>query len=286
MNSNKVRDFFSAYYEGTLDRAIRQTFEAKLKADSDLQTEYRAFEAVMRQLGSLKDQPVPVPDDLHETISARLDRHIYESKRRQTGVGLGNWWRTLVLGGAACAVLVAAVITLRNQPSGKTSVAGGVALDAPKPPAIVDANGTMELRYSHPKSSSNRIAEKLVVREGTDGKVLSETPLQPGLEVKQPLENRSSNPVLLTIEKGSDHIVVVIPGKSPVSSKAGTGSVEDLAKALSANYAICVEIAMPDLAEKAEWNFGTTNPLEAKIETSGRVLHLTQLQGSLYKLHQ
>ena len=53
MNANKAREFFSAYYEGSMDRAIRQTFERRLNSDSELHAEYKAFEQVTQLFHSV-----------------------------------------------------------------------------------------------------------------------------------------------------------------------------------------------------------------------------------------
>ncbi|MBX7131996.1 MAG: hypothetical protein K1X67_04880 [Fimbriimonadaceae bacterium] len=285
MNANKAREFFSAYYEGSMDRAIRQTFERRLNSDSELHAEYKAFEQVMRRLDTLKDQPVEVPSDLHERISARLDKQIYESKRETTAKGIGGWWKSFALAGTACVALVAALIAIKGSNSGSTSTAG-VAAPVVAPPSIKDVNGTIRLEYKHPASASQRAVEKLTVREGVDGKVISETELKPGLELNQALVNRSDKPALMSIEKGETRILVVVPGTQQVSVKSGSGSVQDLALALSGFYKVTVELEVSNLAEKATWSFDSTNPVDATMTVGDKALSLNQLSGSLYILHQ
>src|SRR5579859_1468627 len=100
MNLGKARDYFSAYYEGSLDRGLKQSFEARLKEDAQLQAEYRAFERTMAGLGALGRIEIEPPADLHEKISARLDRAVWDQKRAKTN----SWfalWKVFVLGAAA-----------------------------------------------------------------------------------------------------------------------------------------------------------------------------------------
>lgn len=285
MNANKAREFFSAYYEGSMDRAIRQTFERRLNSDSELHAEYKAFEQVMRRLDTLKDQPVEVPSDLHERISARLDRQIYESKRETAAKGIGGWWKSFALAGTACVALVAALIAIKGSNSGSASTAG-VTTAVAAAPSLKNVNGSIELEYKHPASASQRSVEKLTVREGVDGKVISETALKPGLELRQPLVNHNAQAALMSIEKGSSKILVVVPGTRQASEKSGEGSVQDLALALSGFYKITIELEISNLAEKATWSFDSTNPVDAKLTVGDKSLSLNQLSGSLYILHQ
>src|SRR5688500_10784952 len=98
MNASKAREFFSSYFEGTLDAGLRQAFERRLHTDAEIQAEYRAFERTMGQLSTLKDLEVEVPFDLHERISARVDLHIFEAKRAKGSPWIAMW-KPLLIGG-------------------------------------------------------------------------------------------------------------------------------------------------------------------------------------------
>ena len=113
MNSNKAREYFSAYLEGSLDAGLRQSFERKLATDATVQAEYRAFVSVVEKLNALKDETIDVPYDLHETISSRLDRHVYDNKSKTT-FALSGWWRSLALGGLATAAIIATIVSLKG----------------------------------------------------------------------------------------------------------------------------------------------------------------------------
>ena len=53
MNHDKAREFFSAYYEGTLESGLRQQLEARFRADAHLKADYAAFVETIEALGEL-----------------------------------------------------------------------------------------------------------------------------------------------------------------------------------------------------------------------------------------
>ena len=114
MNANKAREFFSSYFEGNLDDGLRQAFERTLNTDAELQAEYKAFERTLGQLAGLRDVEIEVPFDLHERISARLDRHIYE-KRQTRGGGFLAFWKPALAAGVASLAVIGTVLSLNSS---------------------------------------------------------------------------------------------------------------------------------------------------------------------------
>src|SRR5438270_5999926 len=108
MNLAKAKDYFSAYYEGSLDRGLRQSFEARLNEDAQLQAEYRAFERTMRDLGAMGQIEIEPPEDLHDKIAARLDYALWEQKRQKAPLMGVPWWKGLAMGLAVAAGVLAA----------------------------------------------------------------------------------------------------------------------------------------------------------------------------------
>ncbi len=89
MTLAKAKDYFSAYHEGSLDRGLKQAFETRLREDTQLQAEYRAFERTMKELEAFGCVEVEPPSDLHDKIAARLDKAIWDQKRQKnSGVKL------------------------------------------------------------------------------------------------------------------------------------------------------------------------------------------------------
>ncbi|HRI44320.1 MAG TPA: hypothetical protein PLL78_09530 [Fimbriimonadaceae bacterium] len=277
MNANKAREFFSEYYEGKLDRALKQAFERRLESDSDLKADYRQFEIVMLRLGQLKDMPVNVPEDLHEKISSRIDRQLYAAKRSAPG-GFLAWWKSAALAGLACAAIVAAVIAIRGG-SGDTSQANFVPV---APPArIVDDKGTIRLQFDNPKGAPEKT---LVVRDGA-GETIIQMTIPGGKPVESPLTNSRPEPVLMTIEIGEQRLLVAIPSRSIVPASSGEGSIEALALAISGRFRVAVQVEVPNSSEKASWEFYGTDAMATKASTNGRSVLLTKISENLYKLH-
>lgn len=279
MNAQKAREFFSAYHDGTLDRALRQSFERRLKADAELEAEYREFEAVMRRLDALKNVSVDVPADLHERISAKLDKHIYESKRKATS-GLGAWWKSLVLGGAACAFLVVAILAVNSFGDERVSTAGTPVVT--QPPVLVEENGSLRLQFELPKRAQQTT---LVVRDAISGSVLSETVLAPGAELDRPITNGGDDPALMSLEFGDGNkILVAVPGRRQAPETSGTGALTDYALALASRFKVFVRIDAINPAEKATWTFDGTDPMATKATSGDQIVSLSRVRGSLYKI--
>ncbi|HTQ08499.1 MAG TPA: hypothetical protein VMI31_00360, partial [Fimbriimonadaceae bacterium] len=84
MTNEKAREFFSAYHEGTLEPGFRVSFEQKLKSDYAVRHEFESFVRAMEKLDALRDEEIEIPADLHDRITARLDRHLYERRKSAT----------------------------------------------------------------------------------------------------------------------------------------------------------------------------------------------------------
>jgi hypothetical protein len=276
MNANKAREFFSEYYEGKLDRALRQSFERRLESDPELKSEYRQFEAVMVGLGRLRDLPVDVPDDLHEMISSRIDRQLHAAKRAAPG-GFFSWWKSAALAGVACAAIVAAVIAFRGG-SGDTSQASVVPVAAPA--KIVEDDGSIFLKFDNPKGASDK---SLVVR--SDGQTVTEQKVAGGDGIESPLTNPAAKPALMTIELGDQRLLVALPGTAIARSESREGSIEELALAISGRFRVAVQVEVPNASEKANWEFDGTDAMATKATASGRAILLTKITEGLYKLH-
>src|SRR5206468_1416476 len=142
---------------------LRQAFERELGTDAQLLAEYKAFERMMSDLGTIKDVPVEMPFDLHERISARLDRHLYENKARPRAL-FGGWWRSVALGGVATLSIIGVIASL-NSSGGQTSLSSPVPISAPVPTLSADGiNVILAFRASQ--------TGRVKVRSGVDGPII------------------------------------------------------------------------------------------------------------------
>ena len=79
MNAKKAQEYFSLHFEGELTGGLLDQFERALKTDAQVQAEYRAFVHTMKTLEELK-APIAEPNfDLHEVISQRMDKHLFDT---------------------------------------------------------------------------------------------------------------------------------------------------------------------------------------------------------------
>lgn len=253
MNAEKAREFFSAYYEGVLERGLNEQFERALRGDAQVQAEYRAFEQAMQSLESLK-APVPEPDfDLHETIARRLDKHQYDEKRRAVSPLIG-WWKSLALGGLATAALLATVFQLKNQSDvGMAGALGGSQSEQLQ--LTSDASG-FQMRYF--ASQPTEIAIK-----SADGNVLAQDRKNGGRMTFQ-LTNPNAQAVLLEVdvEGDSEQIFVALPGSRMQSAQAGEGGIKDLSLALAGFYRVPILLKLGADVE-LKWTFGPGDPHDA-----------------------
>src|SRR5688572_18563817 len=171
MSHDKAREYFSAYYEGTLERGLKETFERALSTDAQVQAEYRAFERLMGSLDVMKTE-APEPEfDLHEAIARRLDKHIYEETRKAKHP-IFAWWKSAALGGLATVALVATILQLRTNQTGP-GTAHLVPIVASERFELKSANGSFNLHYS-------TSGEKTILVRAADGSVLEQRELKNG----------------------------------------------------------------------------------------------------------
>src|SRR5437016_300995 len=184
MNLAKAKDYFSAYYEGSLDRGLQQSFEARLKEDAQLQAEYRAFERTMQDLGAMGKIEIEPPEDLHDKIAARLDYALWEQKRQKAPLMGLSWWKGLVMGLAVAAGIVTAFIGVHSYRA-DTAGTGIPFMNVPVEGFEVVMQNPTSVVVSHPRVAHMQV---LIRDEATgelkDSEVLTNQPIQ-----SKPLEN-------------------------------------------------------------------------------------------------
>ncbi len=274
MNPAKAKQHFSAYYEGTLDRGLKESFERALHADAQLQAEYRAFKRTMEDLDSLQNLTIAVPNDLHDRIAARIDKQVWEEKRKQTS-GLSQWWRSLAFGGLAVVAIAGAIISV-NRNSGDTTGSGVVPVAATSPVFEVARNQDgLVLTYQRGEG-------EVVVRDAS-GNELKRIVLG-DKRVESPLTNPNAKPNLLIVEleKPPRKAYVVVPGKQPEPMRQGEGTLLDMAKAVSSTYNVPVIVVSNKSEIPVKWNFvgddipGAVNQV---VENAG--LNVTQRNSNI-----
>lgn len=250
MNITKARDFYSEYYEGTLDGGLKQAFESALQSDPHIQSEYQEFVATMQRLAELPEQTIEIPFDLHDRISARLDRHVYETTRQTQPSGRFQW-RYAFLGAVAATAIFAAVIALRpgdGQGPGQASLIGGPSRETRPQISVVD--GQAQLSY--------RIQSKVVVtvRDEATGVVLQEFN-SANAELAVKITNSRPDPVVVKVEfsNGLEPIRLALPGTTGTEIREGTGPLEAVALAIAQTFRVPVIIEADSAKGDVTWKF-------------------------------
>ncbi|HVL40207.1 MAG TPA: hypothetical protein VM328_12530 [Fimbriimonadaceae bacterium] len=248
MNANKAREFFSSYFEGTIDAGLRQAFERRLNADAELQAEYRAFERTMGMLNSMKDIEVEVPFDLNERINARIDRHVFEQKRQQRVPALA-WWKSLAFGGVA-ALAIFGTIKGFGGSGGDTSQANLLGTATNEQIQVTQAKGQLTLKYQ----TAGRAT--VVIRDGVGGQVLRSVDLD-GQPLESPLINSDDHARVMSVEASGSGapLLVAVPGVQPERATSGEGDLTELVRQLAGHYRVPVVLVTKNPTKRLNWSY-------------------------------
>jgi hypothetical protein len=262
MNLGKAKDYFSSYYEGSLDRGLKQSFEARLSEDAQLQAEYRAFERTMKDLEAFGTVEIEPPEDLHERIAARLDRAVWEQKRQKSPAILLSWWKGLVVGGVAVAGIFVAIFGMNGfhvKNANEAGLVGGQPVVAEQF-SFSAADKLVKLSYP---SVNHRV---ILIRDGQD-QVLERLELNSQGIIDKVLKNNADTAQLLSVQAedlSSPKTYIALPGKLEDSTSVGKGSVKEMALALAAHYGKPVILDAKDAADKqTSWSFTAADAFTA-----------------------
>lgn len=252
MTNDKAREFFSAYSEGSLESGLRLAFEQKLKADGALRSDFEQFESTLAMLATLHEEQIDIPFDLHEKVSARVDREIWEQKQGATPGFLARL-RTLAFVGVAAIALVGGVYSLLHRGNGGNAVQSGIG------PAT-----SLELRVeggeNGPRVRYAPAAGKVVLlRSQSGGSVLASINVSKEQPLDRPVVNPNQTTVLLRFEvlddPGAGAIELAVPGSRKDGAKTGSGTLEEFARALAGVYRETVALSDVDPLTQVQWDF-------------------------------
>lgn len=251
MNSSKARDYFSEYYEGSLDAGIRQQFELALNNDSELKSEYSEFVAALAMVDSLTDEDVEVPFDLADKISARIDKHIWETKQTAKA-GLFSNWRMALIGGLGVVAIGAAFVAMQPNTGSQT------------PASLVgsgSAKRTEQVDLSYRDGKVRLIVPagfeaNLVVRDLDTGATVQSVELK-SRSLDAPIQNSKPDAAVLVVSLAprSESLTVVIPGTTDQADKVGEGNPAAYAKAVAQIFRTPVLMRVKDNEKTITWNF-------------------------------
>ena len=261
MNNDKARDFFSAYYEGTLEAGLKQSFEARLSTDALIQADYAAFVETVQELNTLKDEEIEIPIFLSDRIATRL-----EQVQPKSRFGFPAWLgvlRGLAFAGLATAAIVFALPLVQGNHD--VSNAGAISTSASVNQVRFKFDGTkVVLNYSASGTKT------IVVSSPVTGKEMKRIQLENN-RLESPLENSLAKAVVFKVESLGDEggRLIAIPGSVPEKAKPGEGTVQDLAVALAGHYRVPVVIDSGVASKQISWNFGSADARAAASQAVG-----------------
>lgn len=251
MNQDKARELFSEYREGTLTESLRAAVDSALASDSVLKQEYVEFDRVLSGLEQTSGENFEVPFDLHDRIMARIDKSIFE-ERRKAKSGWFSGWRLGAIGAVAAVGLVATLVSINS--GGNTDVSTGESISMPRKAGLTLVNKEGQLIVRHPAAQGKSI----LVKDETTGKLVQMFELK-GEKLESPQENTGDVAAILRIEavdgSESTSYLVAVPGKKANTALSGSGTMGDLAKNLADTYREPVEIAVTDMSTPVGWTF-------------------------------
>jgi|CXWL01.1.fsa_nt_gi hypothetical protein len=271
MNAKKAQEYFSLYFEGELTGGLLEQFERTLKTDAQVQAEFRAFTQAMQSLEGLK---VPIADpefDLHEAISQRLDKHLYEVDRKPVNQ-FWTSWRKLAVGGIAVLAVVGAFASIWNR--GKSHEAnpfpipGASKVDKRTRTSfdmtrmellLVENTWTLNYRASEPETIT-------ISSEGTPEKV-GHLAINDTLE--SPLRNSGTESILMAVRSNrvQNSAYIALPSESQARLRnEGTGTLGQFATVLSATFGKPVVVIAKESEATFSWTLGKISDVASITE--------------------
>ena len=278
MNQDKAREFFSAYYEGTLERGLRQTLDQRLHADAQLLAEYRAFERTMEHLDQLKFEEIEVPAYLSDRIATRIEEVRASEKPRNP---LTLWLPRIAVCGLAAAALLFAAVNLLPHQGGSESVASFGPTSGPQPVVAWPSETVSVEAAGHAATVHYQSATARSVRvlDGS-GSDLEKFEVSAGQSLKTVLNNPNPEAALFEIRvsnSGPDEFIAV-PGAKSGTTTTQSGTISDFVKALATRYSVPVILNARDLGKTTSWNFDAPDAksaAEKSLDTSNYDVTLT-----------
>ncbi len=266
MNLHKAREYFSAYYEGSLDRGLREGFERTLRTDAQIQAEYRAFERTMVQLDSMKTVEIQPPDDLHERILARIDRAQWDQKQRRPAPFA--WWKSALLVGAVATAITLAVF--QSRPTQGVNQAGFDPIVA-NPTLAVHAT---ELGVSLDYAPAGK--HTVVIREA-DGTELERIVITGKPMRDKVLSNPTPAAKAIAIDIDGVTTWVILPGRERTMNSKGKGNLRELALEIADGCGVAVVLQVKEPATETSWTLDSADALTTAtraVEPIGKKVEL------------
>lgn len=278
MNLNKARDFYSAYYEETLDEGLRQAFERAMALDARVGAEYRQFVRIMEQL-SEPGTPIDVPSDLHLKIRNRVDAHIQAAEAKSKSSSWFFGWKPIAYGAVATIAIISGVVSVSNFGGNAQKVStAGIASVSDAAPRIELKEGVLSLQVAAAKSNTVAITDIATGRQ-----IFSQNLISQRLDCPITNSEESARAVQIQFSRDFPRMIVVVPGTKLATSDEGKGTVVDMAIALANMYDTPVVLRIDNPTVLVQWSFeGTDAHSAATDELSSLGLKCEVRTGGLF----
>jgi len=280
MKSDKAREFFSSYYEGSLDSSLRTQFESLMQHDPTLREEYADFAASLDSLGALSQVDIEVPSDLHERISARLDRHIYEQNQAKPK-GLAAFKKFWMIGGLVTGAAAATLILMNNKTPSPSAEANVISI-----PTMVQKASHLDIESVAGETRLVFYAtanEVITVTRLADGTELDTFRMSKGDKLSSKLTNSGRGPLTLNVQRQNvqESFIVVLPGSEAKSQLSGEGNLVELAEAMAGSYQKAVVLYTKGQDNLLRWTLNEQAVTQPKLSTPGIII---ETKGELIKI--
>jgi hypothetical protein len=250
MTQDKAREYFSAYYEGTLDRSLRQAFEHRLTSDRTLQADYAAFAETMSELELLPHEEIEIPMYLNDRIAARVSEE--RAKRKSRVPVWTTWLRGLAFGSLATAALAGAFLSINH----KSDTQNADFISSGHSDRVSFSSKTTGLTMDYRPATEQTV----VVSSGVNGKEIKRF-VADSTSLSLPFNNPQTGTALFQIQvlgqPGST--LLAVPGKASVSGPTGDGSMGDLAVALADRFRSAVVVRVSNPNDHVSWKLDGTD---------------------------
>jgi len=229
----------------------------------------------MDELGSLKFEHIEIPHDLHERISARLDLHIYDQKRKP-GFAWNAWLRNLAYAGIGAVVIAGSIVALNSR----GNVGGAEILPTNSNVDTITLSASSDGVLLHFALGS---LKSIVVTDAQGKAQYHRSTVRDTL-----LSNPLGSAVILGIQfdGGSSIRYVAIPGKDRSPINKGEGTVVDLAKAAADYYRVPVSVETGTPNQRESWTFGSTDVVGELSKTLTKSYGVTLGQNNILEIKE
>jgi len=282
MTTEKAREFYSAYFEGSLEPGLRLSFDVALRENAEVSAEYEFFAQTMRELDAVGKEEIPIPADLHARIVERLEAD--RTMRKPTPLFL---WRNFAYAAAAAVLIGGAFLGVLKNRGGVTmqsGMLGGGDSGRNQPVSVTPEFSFRNKQFLiHVPSDS---PQTLNVLSEPDLKVLKSLSVTTDQDVPLANPNPDAAAFQAGIQGQADKYLIALPGSLTDDAQTGQGDVVALAMAVAGHYGVPVIVSDAKSDEALKWDFTNHTPAEALQATLNSQSTVNVMGSGLVKIDE